>query len=169
MAELEKAEFGENIDVGVGGGGIDAKEVRLEVVNTDGVLVEVGLSVFPGAVQGQVIEDVGQAVVLEVEGPNGLAQAGGKGVEVSLSPGLKLGEPMVALGSDEGNPDTGDFAEGQFALPAVPGGEVAVEGLGHLQVFQRGQQDGDVVHPFHPMHVRGFGTHARFRMPRSLS
>jgi hypothetical protein len=135
VAELEEAELGEDLDVGVGGGRIDAKEVRVQVVNADGVAVEIGLGVLPGVVKGEAVKDVGQAVVLEVEGSNGLAQAGLEGVEVSLCPGLKLGQSMVALGGDEGNPDTGDFAEGQLTLPAVPGGEVAVEDLGHLQAL----------------------------------
>jgi hypothetical protein len=82
VAELEEAEFGENLDVGAGGGGIDAEEVRVEVVNADGVAVEVSLGVLPGAVKGEVVEDVGEAVVVEVEGSNGLAQAGREGMEV---------------------------------------------------------------------------------------
>jgi hypothetical protein len=39
---------------------------------------------------------------------------------------------MVALGSDKGEPDGGDLTEGQLALPAVPGGEVAVEDLRYV-------------------------------------
>jgi len=36
-------------------------------------------------------------------------------------------------------------------------------------LLQGGQQNGDVVHPFHAMHVRRFGTHALLAMPLPLS
>jgi hypothetical protein len=42
---------------------------------------------------------------------------------------------VVALGRDEGEPDAGDFPEGQLALPAVARGEVAIQDLGHLEAF----------------------------------
>src|SRR3954454_4251872 len=74
-----------------------------------------------------------QPVVLEVEGAHRFAQTGSEGVEVGLGPGLQLAEAVVALGSDEGDPDAGDLPEGQFALPAVPRGEVAIEHVGHVQ------------------------------------
>jgi hypothetical protein len=48
---------------------------------------------------------------------------------------VELAEAVVALGSEEGDPDAGHLPEGQFALPAVAGGEVAVENLGHLQAL----------------------------------
>jgi hypothetical protein len=46
-----------------------------------------------------------------------------------------LAEAVVALGGDEGEPDTGDLAEGQLALPAVAGGEVAVEDVRHVHTL----------------------------------
>src|SRR5947209_6337498 len=50
---------------------------------------------------------------------------------------------MIALGNDEGNPAAGDVSQGQLALPAVAGGEVAVEDLGYLElVAESGQQNG---------------------------
>ena len=104
-----------------------------EVVNPDGVPVEVHLAALPGIAQGEAAEHVGQAVVLEVEGAHRFAQTGSEGVEVGLGPGLQLAEAVVALGSDEGDPDAGDLPEGQFALPAVPRGEVAIEDVGHVQ------------------------------------
>jgi len=88
MTELEQAQFGECFDVGVGGRGIDAKEVRIEVVNTNGVLIEFRLAVLPRIVPSEVVEHVGKAVVLEVEGANGFAQTGLEEVEVGLCPKL---------------------------------------------------------------------------------
>jgi len=46
-----------------------------------------------------------------------------------------LVEAVVALGSDEGDPDASDLSKGQRALPAVPSGEVAIKDLGHLQAL----------------------------------
>jgi hypothetical protein len=135
MTELEVTQLREDLDVGVGGGSIDAKKFRVQVVNTDGVLVEVHLAGFPGIVPREVVEQVGQAIILEIEGTNGFAQTGSESVKVVLRPGLKLAEAVIALGSDEGDPDAGDLPEGQRALPAVPGGKVAIKDLGHLQAL----------------------------------
>jgi hypothetical protein len=135
VTELEVTQLGENLDVGVGGGRIDAKELGVEVVNTNVVLVEVHLGCLPGIVPSEMVENVGKAIVLEVERTNGFAQTGSEGVEVVLRPELKLAEAVVALGSNEGDPDAGDFPEAQLALPAVSGGVVAIEDLGHLQAL----------------------------------
>jgi hypothetical protein len=131
--ELDVALFIDNLGVAVSGAGIDAKNVRVEVVNPNGVLVEVRFSVWPGISDTEAVEDVGEAIVLEVQRANGLAETGLQGMEVGSNPGLNLIEAMVALGSDEGEPDADDLSEGQLAFPAVPGGEVAIEDLGHLQ------------------------------------
>src|SRR5262249_13103105 len=169
VAELEQAPLGEGLDVGVGGAHIHAKEVRLEAVNPDGVLVDLALAVLPGTVPSQTVEDVGQAVILEVERANGFAQAGPQGVPVGFGPGLKAAEAVVPLGGEEGEPDASNLSEGQLALPAVSGGKVAIEDLVHLQALQQGQQNGDVVHPFHALDVRGFSVHPLFGMPRPVS
>src|SRR5207253_1332762 len=100
VAELDEPPFVENLGVAVGGAGIDAKKARIEVVNADGVLVEVGLGVMPGTRHREPVEHVGKAIVLEVKGANGLAQAGLQGVEVGCNPGLNLVEAMVTLRSD---------------------------------------------------------------------
>ena len=91
------------------------------------------------------------------------------GKQTLLCPGLNFVEAVVALRGDVAEPDAGDLAEGQRALPAMPGGEVAVEDLGQLKALQRGQQDGEVVHPFHTMHLRGCGTHTPFAIALPLS
>ena len=66
--------------------------------------------------KGEAVEDVGEAVVLEVQGAGGLAKTGAEGVQVGLGPGLQPAEAVVALRGDEGKPDTGDLAEGQLAM-----------------------------------------------------
>lgn len=133
MTELEQTPLGENLDVGIGGGGVDANEVCGQVVDADGVLVEILLNVLPTTVQGEVIEHIGESVVLKVEGTNGFAQTGLQGVEVGFHPRLHLGKTVVALGGDKGEPDAGDLPERQLALPAVSGKEVTIKDLVHLQ------------------------------------
>ena len=66
---------------------------------------------------------------------------------------------MVALGSKEGEPDASDLAEGQLPLPAVPGGEVAVEVLGEVHSGHGREKDGEVIDPFHAMDWLGFAVH----------
>lgn len=56
-------------------------------------------------------------------------------MQVAFDPGLHLVEAVVALGSDEGDPDAGDLPEGQLAFPTVPGRKVAIEDLGYLQTL----------------------------------
>jgi hypothetical protein len=101
----------------------------------ESTVIEFRLEVLPGVVESEAVEHVGQAVVLKVEGSNGFAQTGLESMQVVLCPGLKLAQAMVALGSDEGDPDTNDVAEGQRALPAVSRGEVAIEEFGHVQAL----------------------------------
>ena len=173
VAELDVTQVVLNLDIGVGGAGIDAKEVGLEIVYADDVLVEVHLEVLPDQVlvvfvQGEAVEDVGQAVILEVQGADGFAQSGLESVPVGLRPGLKAVEAVVALGNDVADPHAGDLAEGQLALPEVPGRVVAVEVLGHFQQMQRGQQHRDVVHSFDSMHLRVFGVHPLILSPFPL-
>lgn len=135
MPELDVPSCGENIRVSVNGGGIDAKKGRIELVNSNGVLVEGRFTILPVAVQRELVEHVSKAVILEIERTNGFAQANLEGVQVGLGPGLKLGQSVIALGSEEGDPNAGNLSESQLALPAVPRRVVAIEDLGHVQAL----------------------------------
>jgi len=119
------------------------------------VAVEVGLEGVEGFSQGEAVEDVGEPVVVEVQGAEGLAEAGLDSEGVLLCPGLEFVEAVVGLGGEEDEPDTDDLAEGEVAFPEVVGREMAVEQLRHPQALQIGKQDRDVVHPL-PLITTGF-------------
>jgi hypothetical protein len=114
---------------------------------------------LPGGGLGEGVEDVGEAVVMEVQRPQGLPQAGLKGQHVLFDPGEEVVEAVVALAGEEDEPGTDDFAEGEVPLPEMVRREVAVEQLGHLQAFQGGEQNGEIVHPFDAEHTRCCGVH----------
>src|SRR5205085_11195244 len=115
--ELKNTVLGEDVGIGVGSSGVDAEQRGVEVVDADGVAVEVSLESRPRLGLGQSVEQVGQAVVLEVEGADGLAKAGLEGQEILLCPWLQLVETVVALREQEGQPDTDDLPGSQVPLP----------------------------------------------------
>ena len=119
VTELDQPLFGLDIGISGGGGGVDANEVRREVVNADGVLVEVGLEVLPGIILRQGIEEVGEAVVVEIEGADGLAEEGREGVKVLLGPRLEMAETVVTLRGDEDQPG-GDHRLGRLECDLCP-------------------------------------------------
>ena len=121
--------------------------------------VEVSLEGLPRSGLGEGVEDVGETVVMEVQRPQGLPQAGLKGEQVLFDPGKEVVEAVVALAGEEDEPDTDDLAEGELPLPEMVRREVAVEELGHLQALQGGEQNGNVVHPFDAEHTRRCSVH----------
>jgi hypothetical protein len=159
VAELQQAVLGEDLGIGGRRSGVDAEQGRGEVINADGVAVEVGLEGLPGRGLGQGVEDVGEAVIMEVQRPQGLSQAGLKGQQMLFDPGKEVVEAVVALAGEEDEPDTDDLAEGEISLPEMVRREVAVEKLGHLQAFQGGEQNGEIVHAFDAEHTRSYSVH----------
>jgi hypothetical protein len=159
VAELQQAVLREDLGIRGRRGGVDAEQGRGEVVDADGVAIEVGLEGLPGRGLSQGVEDVGEAVVMEVQRPQGFPQAGLKGQHVLFDPGQEVVEAVVTLAGEEDEPDTDDLAEGELPLPEMVRREVAVEKLGHLQALQGGEQDGDIVHPFDAEHTRRCGVH----------
>ena len=156
MAELEDAVLAEDGGVGAGGGGVDAEEVGLEVVDAQGGAVEGGLEVGPGAGEG--VEEVGEAVVVEVEFADGLAEGGLEEEEVGLGPILDGAEAVVALGEDEGEPGADDLSGGEIALPVVDGVVEVEEGV-DPQAAQDREEDRDVVGPLDADHADRLGVH----------
>ena len=167
MAELQQAVLREDLGVGVGGGGVDAEQGRGEVVDADGVPVEVASKACQGVGWARASRTVGEAVVVEVQRPHGLAQAGLKGEQVLFDPGKEVVEAVVALGGEQDEPDTDDLAEGALPLPEMVRREVAVEELGHLQALQGSEQNGNVVHPFDAEHTRRCSVHGLSGKPLS--
>jgi hypothetical protein len=118
---------------------------------------------------GQAVQDVGQAVVVEVQRPDGLAQQGLEGELVLLGPRLQAVKAVVALGEEEGQPDGHDLPQGQLALPEVVlvVVELAVQEFGDAQPLQAGEQDGQVVDPLDVERpLRGGAVHGYPNGPR---
>ncbi len=88
VAELEEALFGNHAGMRVGGGAIQTEARGAQVVDAHGILVEVVLESQPGIGLRQGIEEVGEAVVVEVKRSDGLAEQGLESEEVLLGPGL---------------------------------------------------------------------------------
>ena len=101
MAELQEPLLGQDIGVGVGRGGVDADEVGGELVDADGLLVQVSLHGTKGGTNAEPGEPVGEPVVMGVGGQDGFAQQGGEGALVLGDPRLDVVEAMVPLRDDE--------------------------------------------------------------------
>jgi hypothetical protein len=108
---------------------------------------EVGFQVVPDIGIAEAVQDQGETVVGERDGPNGLADEGFEGVVKAVDPPLDGGLAMVGLGEDRGDPD-GDEPTAGEALVEGMWGEMAVEDLGESQSDQEAQQQGDVIDAF---------------------
>ena len=62
-----------------------------ELVDADGLLVEVALQGGEGVADAEPGEPVGEAVVVDVGGPDGFAQQGGEGAVVLRRPRARRG------------------------------------------------------------------------------
>ena len=156
MAELEKSLLGEDRGVGVGRGGIDADQVGGEFVDADGLLAQVPLQGAESGARAESSKPIGEAVVVGVGGPDGLAQKGGEGALVLGDPGLDVVEAVVPLRDEEEEPDGENLARCERALPVERCGEVAVESGRQVQPLEGGPEDGEVGHGF-DTHNAGFG------------
>src|SRR4051794_5633491 len=86
VAELQEPLLGQDLGVGVGGGGVDADQVGGELVDADGLLVRVMLQGAEGVTDAEPSEPVSEPIVVGTGGPDVLAQQGGEGAVV-------LGDP----------------------------------------------------------------------------
>jgi hypothetical protein len=163
LAELDEALLGEDLGIGGGGGGVDAADRDGQAVDADGVAVEVLLEGLPGVGLGEGVEEVGEAVVVSVEGSDGFAEAGLEGEPMLVDPGFEAVEAVVPLGEEEGEPDGGNFAGGEVSLPVGVSGEVLVDQLGEVELSESGEEDGDVVHGFDAPQLRSRGHPAELR------
>src|SRR4051794_23654699 len=68
VAELQQPLLGQDVGVGVGGGGVEADYVGGQLVDADGLLIEVTLQSGEGGALSQAGEPVGEAVVVAVDG-----------------------------------------------------------------------------------------------------
>ena len=159
VAELQQPLLGQDLSVGVGGSGVDADQVGGELVNTQGLLVEVPLQGAEGGAGAQPAEPVGEAVVVEIDGPDGFAQQGREGALMLGDPGLDVVEAVVPLGDEEEEPDGQDLARGERAFPVKRGREVAVQGGRQIQTLEGGPEDGQVADDFHAQQAGLEGVH----------
>ena len=160
MAELQEPLRGEDVGVRVGGGGVDADDVRGELVDPDGLLVQVTLQGAEGGAGAETAEPVGEPVVVGVRGQHGFAEEGGEGALVLRDPRLDMVEAVVSLGDEEEEPDGQDIARGERAFPVERGGKVAVQGGRQVQMLEGGPQDGEVGQGFHAQQARFGGAHS---------
>ena len=107
--------------VAIAGGGVEADPLaRRQGIDLAVDAPEVGFQLVPGRRIAEAFQDQGEAIVAELDGPDGLADEGLEGVLEAVDPLLDVGLAVVGLGEDVGDPD-GDE-------PAV--GEPLMEGMG---------------------------------------
>ena len=169
VAELQEPSVGEDIGVGVGGGGVDADEIGRELVDPDGLLVQIPFEDAEGVPGTESSEPVGQSVVVEGGGQNGFAQECGQGVPVLIHPGLDVVETVIALRDDEEQPDGQNLSRGERALPVPRDGAMAVHGGRQVQSPEEGPEDGEVARDFHPQQTRLGGAHPAKLLPAAHS
>ena len=134
--------------VAIAGGGVEADPLhgRQGIDLTLGA-PEVGFQILPDVRIAEALQDQGQAVVAELDGPNGLADEGLEGVLEPLGPFLDGGLAVVGLGEDVSDPDGDEPAVGESLVEGV-GREMAVEDLGESEFDQEAEQQGDVIDTF---------------------
>ena len=108
---------------------------------------EVGFQLVPDRQIAEAFEDQGEAVVAELDGPNGLADEGLQGVLEAVDPLLDVGLAVVGLGEDVGDPDGDEPAVGEPLMERM-GREMAVEDLREAEFDQEAHEQGDVIDPF---------------------
>src|SRR3954470_5737936 len=157
VAELQEPLVGQDLGVGVGRGGVDADQVGGELVDADGVLVQITFQEAEGFAEAEPGEPVGEAIVVDTGGEDLLAEQGGEGALVLGDPGLDVVEAVVGLREDEEEPDGEDLARGERPFPMGWGRDVAVDGGRQVETPKRGPQDRQVGDDFDTQQAR-FGS-----------
>ena len=125
--------------VAIGGGGVEADPLhRRQRIDLALGVPEVGFQLVPDLQIAETFQDQGQAVVAELDGPNGLADDGLDGVPKTLDPLLDVGLAVVGLGENVGDPDRDQPAVGETLVEGVRR-EMAVEDLGKLELDQKAE------------------------------
>jgi len=95
------------------GGGVESDPLDGQGRDVTVGLPELGFQGLPSRWVGEALQDQGQAVVAELDGPEGWADAGLEGVPEFLGPGLDGGFAMVGAGEDVSDPDGDEPAIGE--------------------------------------------------------
>ena len=159
VTELYQSLLGQDLGVGVGGGGVDADGVRRQLIDADGLLVQLPLQGSEGDTVGQSLEQVRQAVVVGVAGPDRLTEQGREDALVLGDPGLDMVEAVIALGDQEEEPEGQDLAGAERAFPVGRGRKVTVQAGRQVQPLQLGPQDRQVGHGLHTQQARFDSVH----------
>jgi len=95
VAKLQEPLRGQDVGVRVGGRGVDADDLRGELVDADGLLVQVTLQGAEGGAGAESGEPVSEPVVVGVCGQDGFAEEGGEGALTLRDPRLDVVEAVV--------------------------------------------------------------------------
>ena len=134
--------------VAVAGGGVEADPLdRRQGIDLALGVPEVGFQLVPDLQIAEAFQDQGEAIVAELDGPNGLADEGLEGVLEAVDPLLDVGLAVVGLGEDVSDPDGDEPAVGETLVEGM-GREMAVEDLGEAEFDQEAQEQGHVIDAF---------------------
>jgi hypothetical protein len=160
VAELQESLLGQDVGVGVGRGGVEADQIGGQLVDADGVLVQITLQGSEGIAAAQPGEPVGEAIIVGVCGQDQFTQQGGENALVLGDPGLDMVEAVMALGDEEEEPDGQDLPRGQRAFPVGWGREVPVQSGRQVEALEGGPEDGQVGYGLNTQQARFAGIHS---------
>ena len=147
MPQLHQAVVVDGV-VAIAGGGVEVDPLhRRQGIDLALGVPEVGFQLMPDLRIAEAFQDQGEAVVAELDGPNGLADEGLEGVLEAFDPLLDVGLAVVGLGEDVSDPDGDEPAVGETLVEGM-GREMAVEDLGEPEFDQEAQEQGDVIDAF---------------------
>jgi hypothetical protein len=154
VPELDQAVVGDGV-IAAAGGGVEPDALDGQGRDVAMGAPEVGLEGLPGRRVGEPLEDQGQAVVGELDGPDRLADEGFEGVRESVGPGLDVGLAVVGPGEDVSDPGGDDPSVGEPLVERV-WGEMPVEDVGGLELGEEAEEQGDIIDPFVGQFEGGF-------------
>jgi hypothetical protein len=124
VPELQQP-FGRDLVIAVRGGAVETDAADGDLIHFTRPLPQIVLQRVPIGLM-ETTQDNAEAIVVELDGTEGLAQERFQRVGVSLRPVLDGGLAVVGLGEEEGDPGSRQGAVAE-ALVEVVGAEVAVE------------------------------------------
>jgi len=143
---LHQAVVGNGV-ISATGGGIESDPLDGQGVDVTVGSPDLGFQGFPSGGVVEAFEQQGQAVVAELNGAEGLAGEGLKGVLDFLGPGLDRGLSVVGVGEDVGDPNGDEPSIGESLVKGV-GREVSVEDFRELKLDEKPEEEGDVIDAF---------------------
>jgi hypothetical protein len=143
---LHQSVIGDGV-ISTTGGGVETDPLDRQGIDVTVGVPEVGFQGVPIRRGGEAVQEQGQAVVAELDGPEALADEGLEGAVKFLGPGLDGGLAVIGVGEDVGDPDGGEPAIGETLVERM-GREVAVEDLGESELDEEAQEQGHVIDSF---------------------